>query len=200
MSRQILSYADLGPITSVTTPIPGPSSPLPRPQPPHDDEEGEPPRKRLRTNNEEDDDSLPKDGNNTTSVHINGNKRKKVQRHGNPSGVPWTRHWDAQPFSGGNAGQALVYEEDDTTVPSSRNNASSSKAMPPPPPSFIGPVVPSSNAAGKGKGRRKGKNGRANKTNEAISMANEEEWDDSALIDAWNAAEEEYRVSGGVHL
>jgi len=93
-----------------------------------------------------------------------------------------------------------MYEEDDATVSSSRNNnASSSKPMPQPPPqSFIGPAVPSSNTAGKGKGKRNRKNGRAsNKTNEvAVSLANEEEWDDSALIDAWNAAEEEYRVSG----
>jgi hypothetical protein len=164
----------------------------------------------LRTNNEEDDSGAlssiksssfsPKDRNNATTLHHdgNGNKRKRksknLQRQGNPSGVPWTQHWDAQPyFSGVNGGQTLAYDDDDVTLSNTRNG-SSSKSMPPPPPSFIGPVIPSSNAAGK-KGKGRGKDGRAGKTNKVISLVNEEEWDDSALIDAWNAAEEEYRVS-----
>jgi hypothetical protein len=57
---------------------------------------------------------------------------------------------------------------------------------------------PAGNARGKnGNGNGNGRSTRAKtktKGKDIVSLINEEEWDDSALIDAWNAAEEEYRV------
>jgi len=166
----------------------------------------------------------------------NARKGKKPQRPGNPSGVPWTRHWDSNVShdSDGREIAGLTYGDDDPP-PSSGNpsggptstarrafssgallrgdrsfqNVQDLKMMPPPSSFFIGPVVspsgagspagPSTEHSGSSRKKTKEKNGRGKdfKKGEAVpvSFVQEEEWDDSALIDAWNAAEEEYRVS-----
>jgi len=200
-------------------------------------------------------DSGKPNANPTGKVNGSGNKRKpkKPPRPGNPSGVPWMQHWDAQAAheEGGREAGGLYYEEDDTLVagdattagaplnanppkgngggnkPKASSNTGtlsrfdSTKKLPPAPPSssFIGPTLPfpgpgaptalplqkdvgtpRENTVGPrdsiktGKSRNRRTTGKKNET-AIISMAHEEEWDDSVLIDAWNAAEEEYRVS-----
>jgi hypothetical protein len=234
MSRQIISYADLGPVKTTKAPTVSLESPNRRSSP-----ADEPPRKRLRTDHGDvnvepilqvhDSSSSQRhsptrvNGNNVNGLQEggsgNGRRKNKKPRNGNPSGVPWTQHWDAQHGSSWQRdSDALTYAEDtevdanlgaDEVVHAERTEAvksgninghiqemvvtsiqtaSTSKA-----------TIPTAGTpdAVKKAARRKQKEARNTgseaKKGETVALA-EEEWDDSALIDAWNAAEDHYRV------
>ncbi|PVF96274.1 hypothetical protein CPB86DRAFT_799062 [Serendipita vermifera] len=233
MSRQILSYEDLGPITSVTVPIQTTTS------------SHEPPRKRARIDSETNSTvqwSANQGAKNHPHSHSKGNqngvipgspkrKGKKAPRPGNPSGVPWTRHWDAQTSSNGNEMISLAYaEEASVSSPPERGSkeqpsaqrttqsiTESVDAIPTSSKTRIQEItaqtiVPrgiqastSSNLPNPTKtknavaGKKKGKNqtsSNAPSKGDSLPLG-ENEWDDSALIDAWNAAEREYMEMNG---
>ena len=231
MSRQIISYADLGPVKTTKAPNVSLESPNRRPSP-----VDEPPRKRPRTdhgdvkvepilqvhNSSSSQHHSPTrvNGNNVNEASGgNGRRKNKKPRNGNPSGVPWTQHWDAQHGSSSQRDiDALTYAEDpevdadlradevirverseagksgklnghmNEIVVTSIQTASTSKVTIP---------IAGAPAAVKKAARRKENEarntGKGIKKGETVALA-EEEWDDSALIDAWNAAEDHYRV------
>jgi hypothetical protein len=232
MSRQILSYADLGPITSVTIPVQGSTS------------SHEPPRKRARIDSETSSPvqwSANQGPKNHLNAHKKGNqngmtsgspkrKGKKAPRPGNPSGVPWTQHWDVNASYFGNEIASLAYADEGGASSSSfqgglKEQSSAQKttqsitesvdAIPTSSKTRIQETTAVSVASKSLRdvqalssselpGATKVKNGKkkekkdtsTNHTKKGDSLPlGEEEWDDSALIDAWNAAEREYMVS-----
>lgn len=226
MSRRIISYADLGP-SKINK---NPNTPnADRRSPPSN----EPPRKRVRTDHEVADVSIetveavvPVDGTTSTasgvsppidSPQANGQggrrKNKKQPRAGNPSGVPWTQHWDAQPFVSTDNTE-LTYDVE-VPVNVTAESGGSGRA-----PKMEEPVEPNStgksrtngvsishlhsNQVGDTKSMKKGGRKKQKRKGAVVPAPSpskgdtvplaEEEWDDSALIDAWNAAEDQYRV------
>lgn len=205
MSRQILSYSDL----DTEKPSSGAHNAL------------EPPRKRKRTEDNMNGSSklqsegLDLNGNNRAftgdaNVKPKGGKQRK-NRTGNPSGVPWMKHWDSQPSV---TPASLTYSEDPEQHSGiERNHAATllgekaaSKSEKAPTPS-ISQSASNNNAQIRAKSStnegttkdRKGKTGKQNGKSKQDKLSNNvptfgEDWDDSALIDAWNAAEEQYRV------
>lgn len=218
MSRQIISYADLGPVKATNTPALSFEA-ANRRSPPRE----EPPRKRLRTDRGDattmspetiiQAHSMPISALNSPTrmngKHVNGHqtpggrRKNQKQRPGNPSGVHWSEHWDSQ----NNVGpvkieDALAYGENieidailSTEGPVKEITAVSSKvastSKPKPNPAFGSGM---GKKATKRKQRAAEKAGHSVKAGETVPLS-EEGWDDSALIDAWNAAEEQYRVS-----
>ncbi|CCA77887.1 hypothetical protein PIIN_00532 [Serendipita indica DSM 11827] len=199
MSRQILSYADLGPISTVTVPISNAIN-----GPPHSGSAQEPPRKRKRT-----DGPVPQGTPSTSAqtelssrqrspnVHHHESKRPFSAPQNSKAKAPLSKargrsisqHWDAQ------AAQEvteLMYAEEtievDVPVNAAGQNAN-------------GGVSGVSNGANRSqiaplKAKSGNKAVKGPKVGESVGLG-ENEWDDSALIDAWNAAEAEYMEMHG---
>ena len=193
MSRQILSYADMGPISNVTVPM---SNPVNGSAPTQ-----EPPRKRKRTDGPDSEGTTSNSAQaelslsqGSSNVHPGGNKRPFHASQNSKAKAPSSRargrstsqHWDAQAAS---EVTELMYVEGSVEVDV---------------PTRAPGQITNSGVWGVQKGGKQSQNtpSRVRNGNTSVRRPNvgesiglgEDEWDDSALIDAWNAAEAEYIV------
>ncbi|KAG8856723.1 hypothetical protein FRB91_000356 [Serendipita sp. 411] len=204
MSRQILSYADLGPIKTVVT------------APDHvttsnthsNSQEGSPLKKRRRTEDDGDDevsiDTVSKQmsvSESTQHNHTKNRSNKQAQRfrknHHPRGGLPGAKrssHWDSQPSDE----MGLAYAEEN--VPPSLHQPHSEDAKTGRSnPNLVSNILPTKNGFANTSRRNpvnKVKETPAAKIGDSLPMG-QDDWDDSFLVDAWNAAEQEYMEMHG---